>query len=317
MRQTTRGATAAIAAGAIAAALGARGAAGESWCDTRPRTAYAGLARVPTVDPWFHVYRFEPGVYALYEPDNFQEVISYLILGRERALLFDTGMGMSRIRATVEELTKLPVQVLNSHTHHDHVGGNAEFEAVLGMDTPFTQESAKGMAHEVVRGEALAESFCPTRLPGFDPAGYRIRPFRVSRVVRDGDAIELGGRRLEVLAMPGHTPDSVALLDRQAGLVFTGDTFYEGPIWLHAPGTDLAAYGRSVARLAALAPALKRVHPGHNTPTASPRRLVELRDAFAAVEDRRVAPEAREGGLVEYVFEGFSFLMRGVVSARP
>ena len=74
-------------------------------------------------DPWFAVYRLPGEVYALYEPHHFQDVISYLILGKERALLLDTGMGIGNIRAVAERLTKLPITVVNSHSHFDHVGG--------------------------------------------------------------------------------------------------------------------------------------------------------------------------------------------------
>lgn len=283
--------------------------AAESWCDQRLRPAYEKLRRVPLDERWFHVYQLEASVFALYEPYNFQEVISYLVLGKERALLFDSGMGMGRIRPVVERLTKLPVSVLNSHTHYDHIGGNAEFERILGMDTAFTRESAEGIPHQAVAGEVQAESLCATHLSDFDPATYRIRPFRVTESVKDGSLIDLGGRRLEVLAIPGHTPDSVALLDRKAGLLFTGDTFYEGPIWLFFPGTDLEAYARSVARLADLAPILSNVHPAHNTPQANPDRLRQLRDAFAEVRAGRRPAQSRDGGRVEYLFDGFSFLL--------
>lgn len=308
MRGRTRRSVAWLTFAGFALAGGAVDAA-ESWCDQRLRPAYEKLQRVDIEEPWFHVYELEAGVFALYEPYNFQEVISYLVLGSERALLFDTGMGMGRIRPVVERLTKLPVSVLNSHTHFDHIGGNAEFDRILGMDTAFTRESAKGVPHEAVAGEAQPESFCATHLAGFDPATYRIRPFRVTELVKDGSVIELGGRRLEVLAIPGHTPDSVALLDRKAGLLFTGDTFYEGPIWLFFPGTDLEAYARSIARLAALAPVLSGLHPAHNTPVASPDRLPQVRDAFAEVRANRRKAEPRDAGRVEYLFDGFSFLM--------
>lgn len=81
-------------------------------------------------DPWFEVYKVAPVTFAIYEPHQSEETISYLILGREKALLFDTGMGISDIRKVVEELTKLPVIVLNSHTHNDHVGGNWQFDTI-------------------------------------------------------------------------------------------------------------------------------------------------------------------------------------------
>jgi glyoxylase-like metal-dependent hydrolase (beta-lactamase superfamily II) len=281
-----------------------------SWCGRPPRPAYAALDRVEVPGGWFAVFRVAADVFAIHEPFQAQEVISYLIVGERQALLFDTGMGLAPIRPVVESLTHLPVLVLNSHTHYDHVGGNAEFPAILGVDDPYARANADGWSHESVAAEVTPEALCAEKLPGFDPAGYRIRPFRTTRAVDEGHGIDLGGRELEVLRVPGHSPDSIALLEPARGLLWSGDTFYEGPIWLHFPGTDLEAYARSVARLASLAPSLESVFPAHQTPVASPRRLLELREAFGRVRDGRTHPEPRDGGLVEHVFEGFSFLMR-------
>src|SRR5579862_8585061 len=89
------------------------------WCKQLPRPAYSKLERVQVKDPWFEVYRIRPGVIAIYEPHQSEEVICYLILGTKRAVLFDTGMGISNIRAVVESLTTLPVTVVNSHTRSE------------------------------------------------------------------------------------------------------------------------------------------------------------------------------------------------------
>ncbi len=107
---------------------------------------------------------------------------------------------------------------------------------------------------------------------------------------------------------PGHTPDSLCLLDRTNGLLFTGDTFYPGPIYLFTPETDFAAYARSVAKLARLAPHPRLLLPGHNVPLAEPSYLTGL---FAAVEKVRsgaVQPKVT-GGRREYSFPGFSLLL--------
>ena len=261
--------------------------------------------------PWFAVYRLEAGVFALYEPFQAQEVLSWLILGEERALLFDTGMGLAPIRPVVEELTGLPVVVLNSHTHYDHMGGNAEFETILALDSDYGRHNAGGWDHAAVVGELAPTAFCAERLPGFDAAHYRIRPFRATGIVADGHVIDLGGRRLEVLGLPGHSPDSIGLIDRSGGLLWTGDTFYEGQIWLYFPGTDLDAYARSVRRLARLVPGLERVFPSHNTPVAAPQRLEQLARAFDLVRQGSAPARPSRDGLVEHPFEGFSFLMRG------
>jgi glyoxylase-like metal-dependent hydrolase (beta-lactamase superfamily II) len=254
------------------------------------------------------VYEVRPGVFALVEPYQFQEVISYLVLGEREALLFDTGMGIGPIARVVKELTSLPVTVLNSHTHFDHVGGNADFERVLALDTPYTRANLRGFPPASLRGEVADEALCRGLPPGFEAAAYHTRAWTAARFVADGHRVDLGGRVLEVLHVPGHTPDAVALLDRAAGLLFTGDTFYEGPIWLFVPETDLAAYARSVARLTALVPGLTRLLPAHNAAGAPPERLLSVGPALAALRGGRVPGTPGEGGQVTFTFEGFSIV---------
>jgi glyoxylase-like metal-dependent hydrolase (beta-lactamase superfamily II) len=114
---------------------------------------------------------------------------------------------------------------------------------------------------------------------------------------------------LKVIGVPGHTPDSIALLDQKNGLLFTGDTFYAGPIYLYRPETDLGAYLASVKTLAALAPHLRLLLPAHNVPVASPSILPKVVSAMQRVRRGEVKPVSKDGKH-EYIFEGFSFLMR-------
>src|SRR5213596_3482047 len=114
------------------------------WCRALPRPEYKVLHRVPISDPWFEVYKVAPAVFAIYEPHQSEEVISYLIVGDKRAALFDTGMGISDLKKETSELTRLPIVVLNSHTHNDHVGNNWRFDTIYAMDTDFTRENARG-----------------------------------------------------------------------------------------------------------------------------------------------------------------------------
>ncbi|MGB5577231.1 MAG: hypothetical protein WBM88_07470, partial [Woeseiaceae bacterium] len=109
---------------------------------------------------------------------------------------------------------------------------------------------------------------------------------------------------------PGHTDDSIALLDRDRGYLWSGDSFYEGPIWLFFPETDLVAYQQSVAKLASLVPDLKAIFPAHNTPRADPALLTRLRVNLDRVLAGKVAPVPVSDDNVEFRFDGFSLLMR-------
>ncbi len=277
------------------------------WCKSQPRSAYRKLERVRIADPWFEVYKIRPGVFAIYEPHQFEEVISYLVVGSRQALLFDTGMGISNIKAVVEELTRLPVSVVNSHTHNDHVGDNWRFTEVYGMPTDFTRTNAKGSTADA-QAELRPGQICGTLPAGFDAKSYRTRAFHISHWLHDGDKINLGDRTLEIIWTPGHTPDSIALLDEQNGLLFTGDTYYPGPIYLYRPETDLDAYVLSVQRLAELAPRLQLLLPAHNVPVADPSYLPRVFDAIQQVRHGQ-AKSVPSDGKREYRFEGFSFLM--------
>jgi glyoxylase-like metal-dependent hydrolase (beta-lactamase superfamily II) len=278
------------------------------WCKKLPRPAYSKLERVPSPDAWFEVYRIRPGVFAIYEPHQLEEVISYLILGSDRAVLFDTGMGIGNIQAVVAGLTKLPVRVVNSHTHNDHVGDNWRFSFIYGMDTDFTRANARGSKADA-QVELAPGEICGSLPAGFDAKSYATKPFHISSWLHDGDKIDLGGRILQVIATPGHTPDALALLDEKNGLLFTGDSFYLGPIYLYRPETDLGAYVESMQKLAALTPHLQLLLPSHNTPVADPAYLPKVVAAIQQVRKGEVKPVITDGKH-EYIFQDFSFLMR-------
>ncbi len=261
---------------------------------------------------WFAVQRIATGVWLLAEPGH---VNSWLVAGRERAVLIDTGLGIAPIRAIAESLTPLPLSVLNTHAHFDHVGGNHHFGDItiheLGAD-----RLRQGIAPEKLAGYlrytedliAAAETYRslderyffllddtsqPRRLPeGFGADDWRIGPSEPTRLVRDGDRIELGGRALSVLHTPGHSPDSISLLDEEAGILFAGDTVNTGPIYAQLPDSDLDDFAASTGRLAALSADLRLVCVSHfGRAVVLPTMLREVADAFAALQSGPQPPE--------------------------
>jgi glyoxylase-like metal-dependent hydrolase (beta-lactamase superfamily II) len=291
----------------------AAGARAESWCDAAPAPEFAGLEEAGIEHDWFKVYAVAQDVFAISEPRQYEGVTSFLVIGSKHAVLFDSGLGVARIGEVVDSLTTLPVTVLNSHTHFDHVGGNREFQDVRNLDEPYSLANSRGDVSKTLAAYAsrtLDEDHVCGALPaGVTTREYAVPKWRIAAHVRDGDRVDLGGRELEILETPGHTPDSICLLDRANGLLFTGDTYYSGEIYLWAPETSVTEYTASIAKLAALAPVLQRIFPAHGAPVAEPGRLPELRAALADIAAGRVAAEPAPENRRLFRFGHFTILM--------
>jgi glyoxylase-like metal-dependent hydrolase (beta-lactamase superfamily II) len=279
----------------------------EKWWTALPRDAWAAFEAVSTEQEWFEVYRIADGIYAIYEPGQFEEVISYLILGQDRALLFDTGLGIGDIQRLVQELTDLPITVLNSHTHYDHIGGNHQFREVISRGHPYARQRSRGLTNSEVGEYAQGDWVWKATPAGFDAAGFSSRPWQVSRWIAAGQFIDLGGVSLEVVDSPGHSPDSIVLVDHQRRLMFTGDTFYLAPLYTHIPGGNFEAYAESAARLAQMADTVDSLLMSHNTPTAGSEYLLKLHAAFQAIGENRATFTPVDSGR-EYRFDGFAIL---------
>jgi glyoxylase-like metal-dependent hydrolase (beta-lactamase superfamily II) len=305
-------AAAGLTACACLLAPGPAGAAEPPWCADAANAA-SGLERVDAGSDWFQAFAVAPGVFAISEPRQYEGVTSFLVVGTERALIFDTGLGIARIGEVVRRLTDRPVTVLNSHTHFDHVGGNGEFADIRNLDSPYSRASARGEVSESIaayaRGTLAGDRVCGPLPAGVESREYRLPEWRASGHVVDGEQLDLGGRIVEIIMTPGHTPDSICLLDRANGLLFTGDTYYSGEIYLWSQETSVADYAASIAKIAALAPELKTLLPAHGAPVAEPQRLRELQDALAAIRAGASTPEAAPEDRLLYRFEHFTILM--------
>ena len=275
------------------------------WPDALPRPGNQRLERLESAAPWFEVYQVSVGTFALLEPNHCEEVISYLVLGSERAALIDTGMGIGNIQEEVERLTDLPVIVVNTHSHFDHVGDDHRFDDVWAFDD---DDEVAWIERGCTRAEC-AKYMGPdsyVNLPaGFDPTAYAIQPSPVTRRLRHLEAIELGARTLTVHHTPGHSPGSICLLDSRDALLFTGDTFYPGTLYAHLEGSNLDAYLRSMRYLRGLLDRVSHLCPAHNEAYAPKEMLARAQDAFERIASGQAAFELQDGTRL-YRFEGFS-----------
>ena len=145
------------------------------------------------------------------------------VIGTKKAAIIDTGLGLANLRSFLEQFTKMPIIVLNTHGHLDHVGANQLFDMSY-----ITKEDEKIMLSTT--RESRLNGYKTMFMPGneemcafADKNMVADKPFKYD-FFKDGDKIDLGGVELEVVAFPGHTAGSVAFLDRRDGAAFTGDS---------------------------------------------------------------------------------------------
>ncbi len=252
---------------------------------------------------WFRITQPSPGVYAIQEPLQRERVLSYLIVGDERALLIDTGTGAGSMRDAVATLTTLPVLLVNSHTHWDHVGSNHEFSGIAVH---------RAEAHELAyqyRPDEIARFFADDQLLGPLPAGRTIETISIgpsvpTQLLDGGEQFDLGGRVLTAIHTPGHSPGLLSFLDDANGVLLTTDTAYPGPLYAYSSDTDFDVYIASMDILANLAPSLNYVHPSHNADLMDAALLPKMRDALIEVRDGR-APDHIDEVKATYDFDGF------------
>ena len=285
-----------------------RGEGKDNWWDALPRSAWASFVRVEQSQLWFEVFEVRKGVFAIHEDGQFEEVISYLLLGEQRALLFDTGIGVGDMSRVVAELTSLPVTVLNSHTHYDHVGGNHEFADVVAVDTPYTRGHAQGRSNSEVR-EFVGPGWVWKELPvGVSVDTYASEAFEITRFVEEGEVFDLGGRSVELIRVPGHTPDALVLFDAQNRLLFMGDTFYPATLYAHMGDANFSDYTASAAKLAGYAEQVDYLLPAHNEPLVAGDYLRAMNEAFQTLQNTDAEFVLSDGDR-EYSFEGFSIMV--------
>jgi hydroxyacylglutathione hydrolase len=253
------------------------------------------IAKGEMVDDYFAVEDLGQGTFAIGEPRYYQQNYSYLIVGTARAVLYDSGSGTRDISGIVGRLTRLPVTVIVSHLHFDHLGGVGPFGRVAMIDLPVTRADGAGPLFRPSRYEYM----------GFVD-GLTAPSFAVSEWLKPKSNIDLGGRSLLVLSTPGHTPSSVALFDAQTKRLFSGDFIYPTTLYAFLPGASMSEYQATANMLLEMLPAdtvlwtahCCRKNEGVSAPWLSMKDLRDLDTTLTAVR----AGQAGSKGFYPRVF---------------
>ncbi|HPI97264.1 MAG TPA: MBL fold metallo-hydrolase [Synergistales bacterium] len=225
-------------------------------------------------EKWFIVKEVTKGLFAISEPYHRMQVRSYLLAGKDRALLIDTGLGICDISLPVRKLTPLPVSVITTHSHWDHIGGHDLFQEVMvhELDAPWLAEGLPITLGET-REMLLKGLKSSIPYPGFDPSEYVSPTVGDPLILHDGEYIKNGKHSLRVIHTPGHSPGGISLFEEKEGVLFTGDTFYRSRIFAHFPTTNPSNLLDSILKLAELQPRL--ICPGHFHDSLCPFLLEE------------------------------------------
>jgi glyoxylase-like metal-dependent hydrolase (beta-lactamase superfamily II) len=238
------------------------------------------VLEVVGADRWYEVLRMADDVTLIHEPwiKPFFRCNMWHVRGRDRDLLFDSGLGHVSLRRHVPLLTGRPIVCVASHTHFDHIGSHHEFadRCVHGAEA----EILASPRNEWTLADRYANDEMFDRLPeGWDAAAYAIPPAPAGRILEDGDVVDLGDRAFEVIHTPGHSPGGIGLIERATGTFLSGDIIYDGPLIDDAYHSDRAAYVETLERLRDLPVGI--VHGGH-FPSFGPTRFRQIIDEYCA-----------------------------------
>ncbi len=225
---------------------------------------------------WLKADKVAEGVWRI---DDHKSDNMYLVEGSDKALLIDTGLGVAKLADFVKTLTSKPVTVVNTHGHQDHAGGDYQFKAVYAhpADFEYIQKSELTDARKGRIERSTKESPSPDLVPVEDALKA---PLAELMPLKDGFVFDLGGRKLEVIHVPGHTPGEIVLLDAAHKIVFSGDND-NALVWLFLPmSLPLETYLQSLQKLQKRAGEFETIYPGHGG--ALPRAFVA--EQIACVE---------------------------------
>ncbi|MDG6882401.1 hydroxyacylglutathione hydrolase [Phocoenobacter uteri] len=214
-------------------------------------------------DDYYSVQYINKNTLAIGEPRYWQQNINYLILGKNKAVLFDTGVGNEDILRVVKSITDLPLIIIPSHLHFDHIGN---FDKYKNLDIRLAKI-------QVENEEVVNNTLTPTDDDFLGWVEGRDTPkITYSALLTDNEVLELGDRSLTVVNTTGHTSNSISLFDKENNIVFTGDFFYKGTLLAseQMPTSSLSAYQQSLSKLQAMTNENTLFYGGHTTQWRTP-----------------------------------------------
>ena len=213
------------------------------------------------MDNWFSVSKIDDNTFAINEDKHWEETHCYLLCGVKNALLIDTGLGVANIKKVVDSLTLLPVLVVTTHIHWDHIGGHKYFENIAVHEAEKDWLSIKfPIPLQAVKHNLVCK---PCDFPlDFSIDSYQLPKISPQQILHDGDCLDLGERKITVIHTPGHSPGHCCFYEPERKYLYSGDLIYSGCLDAFYPTTDPKLFWKSVKKIQHLD--VERVLPAHH-----------------------------------------------------
>ncbi len=226
---------------------------------------------------WFTIEEIGEDTFAISEYNHWEETHCYLLIDSSSAVLIDTGLGVENIKEAVESLTTLPITVLATHVHWEHIGGHKYFPNFAVHESEISWISGKfPIPLEVVK-KNLTQENCNF------PENFNIDDYQIFKgipefILHDNEIINIGNRKLQVIHTPGHSPGHCCFYEPDRKYLYSGDLIYKGCLYAFYPTTDPQLFRESVKRIAKLD--VKKVLPSHHQLNIAPSIIKQTEAAF-------------------------------------
>ncbi len=249
------------------------------------------------IDNWFTVEKIDENTFAISEYKHWEETRSYLLIGAEKALLIDTGLGVANIKDVVDNLTKLPLIVATTHVHWDHIGGHKYFDKIAVHEIERRWLTNFPLPLNVVKSN-LQDKNCVFPKE-FDIEEYIVFQGQPQIILHDNEVIDLGNRKIKVIHTPGHSPGHCCYFEEEKGYLFSGDLIYKGCLDIYYPTTDINDFEKSILKIKQLS--VNRILPAHHSLDVSTKIISKIENAFKSL---RVSDKLKQGNGI-FDFEEF------------
>lgn len=251
---------------------------------------------------WFDVEKIDNSTFAISEYNHWEKFHSYLLIGEKSALLIDTGLGIGKIKEIVDSLTGLPILVVATHIHWDHIGGHREFSThfVHELEEEWIKNGIP-LPLKVVKSNVSKNVECFP--PKFNIENYTIFTSDKSNIISDGYKFDIGGREIEVIHTPGHSPGHICLYEKKRKYLFSGDLIYKGTLYANYPSTDPQLFSDSIKKVLKLD--VEKILPSHYELDVEVELIDQIKIAFDYIEE---SVGLKHCGL-NYDFENFKILI--------